>query len=124
LTSGIANPADSLEITLEDSEEISVLGLKGRLGIDSSPDLRDRLLAMFKGPSLKSVVVDLAELTYVDTSGIATLLEGLKIARNRQRTLSLKGLQGRLLHLFEVTGVLPFFGSDRGKSSSSEMKVS
>jgi anti-sigma B factor antagonist len=121
---GIANTADGLEIILEDVEERSVLRLKGRLGIDSSPDFRDRLLAILRTPSPSTIVVDLAELTYVDASGIATLLEALKIARHRQIRLCLQGLQGRPLHFFEVTGVLPLFETDRSGSHSSAVKVS
>jgi anti-anti-sigma factor len=124
LTSSTANAPHGLEIILEDGEESSVLHLKGRLGIDSSPALRDRLLAILRGPSPKTVVVDLADLTYADASGIATLLEALKVARHRQIRLCLQGLQGRLLHLFEVSGVLPLFETDRSRSASSELTVS
>ena len=56
-----------------------------------------------------AVIFDLTEVPYIDSSGIATLIEGLKIARNRQIAFCLQGLQGRLLHLFEVTGVLALF---------------
>jgi len=43
----MANPAD-LEIIVDDGGEHNVLRLKGRLGIDSSTALRDRLLAMLR----------------------------------------------------------------------------
>ena len=117
------NAADSLELTLDDNQERTVLRLKGHLGLDSSPALRDQLLTMLQGQTLKAVVVDLAELSYIDASGIATLLEALKVARHRKSTLCLTGLQGRLLHLFEVTGVLPLFETDQCRNASSELKV-
>lgn len=119
-----ANPADGLEISVEDGEESSVLRLKGRLGIDSSPDFRDRLLALLREQPSKGVIIDLEELSYIDASGIATLLEGLKVAHHRQSTFCLKGLRGRLLHLFEVTGVLPLFEKEGCKRASPESKVS
>jgi anti-sigma B factor antagonist len=115
--------ADGLEMTLDKNQERTILRLKGHLGLDSSPALRDQLLAILQGQTPKAVVVDLAELSYVDASGIATLLEALKISRNRQSTLCLTGLQGRLLHLFEVTGVLPLFDTDQCRNASSELKV-
>ena len=98
--------------------------LNGRLNIDSSPTLRDRLLEVLREPSAKTVIVDLARASYIDSSGIATLIEGLKVARNRQIELRLQGLQGRLLHLFETTGVLALFERDGGRGSSSPSKVS
>jgi anti-sigma B factor antagonist len=125
LKSSLANPAD-LEIIVDDgSESTNVLRLKGRLGIDSSPALRDRFLAMLRSQSPKALVVDLVEVSYIDTSGVATLLEALKWARNRQTTLCLKGLQGRPLHLFEVAGVLPLFETSGCRNTSAaELKVS
>jgi anti-sigma B factor antagonist len=124
LKSSMANPAD-LEIVVDDGGESNVLRLKGRLGIDSSPALRDRLLAMLRSQSPKALVVDLAEVSYIDASGVATLLEALKWARTRQTTLCLKGLQGRPLHLFEVAGVLPLFETYGCRNASAaELKVS
>jgi len=115
--------ADGLDMTLDENQERTILRLKGHLGLDSSPVLRDQLLGMLQGQPPKAVTVDLAELSYIDASGVATLLEALKVARHHKSTLCLKGLQGRLLHLFEVTGVLPLFESDQCRNASSELKV-
>ena len=92
--------------------------LNGRLNIDSSPLLRDRLLAILLEQSLKTVIIDLAKVSYIDSSGVATLIEGLKVARQRQVALRLVGLEGRLLHLFETTGVLGLFETGSPTSAS------
>lgn len=105
MTREIVTETDRLDINVEDGEEQILVRLHGRLGIDSSPDLRDRLLAILQGQPPKTVIVDLTEVSYIESSGIATLLEALKIARNRRATLCLKGLQGRIVRLFEVTGL-------------------
>ncbi len=109
LKRGKLNAADGLEITVNSDEEGTVFRLRGRVTIDSSPALRDRLLAMLRGQAPTAVTFDLSEVPYIDSSGIATLIEGLKIARNRHISFCLQGLQGRLLHLFEVTGVMTLF---------------
>src|SRR5882762_4080696 len=117
---GLVNTT-GLEITVDHSEAEILVRLQGHLGIDSSPDFRDRLLTMLRGQSAKTVIVDLTDVPYIDTSGIATLIEGLKAARNRGTRLCLQGLQGRLLHLFQVTGVLTLFetsGCIRDSSST------
>jgi anti-sigma B factor antagonist len=121
---GIVSAADSLEIAIHHGEEGSTVRLSGRLNIDSSPALRDRLLAMLQAQSPQAVTVDFSDVSYVDSSGIATLIEGLKMARQRQTTLCLHGLQGRLLHLFEVTGMSPLFEKNGCESASFESKVS
>jgi anti-sigma B factor antagonist len=111
LTRGLANASD-LQVAIEESNEAAVVRLRGRLTIDSSPSFRDQLLEVLRRVSIKSVVVDLTEVSYIDASGIATLVEALKITRNRPKNLCLNGLQGRVLHLFEVTGLLDLFGSN------------
>jgi anti-sigma B factor antagonist len=113
-----------LEITEDEGEEGTLVGLRGRLSIDSSPAFRDLLLAALRRQSPAAVIVDLTEVSYMDASGVATLVEGLKIARNRQTTLCLKGLQGRVRHLFEVTGLLTLFETSGRRSASSAAKVS
>lgn len=117
------NATEGLEIIEQHGDQDSVLRLHGRLNIDSSPDFRDRLLAALRAESPKAVIVDLKDVTYIDSSGIATLIEGLKVARKQQTTLRLQGLHDRLLHLFQVTGVLTLFESGLGTASSTS-KVS
>jgi anti-sigma B factor antagonist len=122
LTSSVVTATD-LEIIEDEGEEGTLVRLRGRLSIDSSPAFRDRLLAVLRRQSPADFIVDLTEVSYMDASGVATLVEGLKTARNRQATLCLKGLQGRVRHLFEVTGLLTLFDTSR-KSASSAAKVS
>ena len=106
---GIVPTTDGLEIAIHHGEEGSILRLRGRLNIDSSPALRDRLLAMLQPQSPQAVIVDFSDVSYIDSSGIATLIEGLKMARQRKTTLCVQGLQGRLLHFFQVTGISTLF---------------
>jgi len=115
--------SDTLGITVDHSEEGALVLLRGRLGIDSSPDLRERLLAMLQQQTLKAVTVDLTEVSYIDASGIGTLLEAFKVARNRQTRLCLKGLQSRVVRLFEATGLMALFEASGCKPHSPESKV-
>lgn len=85
------------------------MSLDGRLTIDSSPLLRDRLLALLHGETLEKLTLDLSDVPYMDVSGVATLLEALKIARARKTGLELTGLHDRPRYLLEVTGLLSLF---------------
>jgi len=110
----------SLGITVENSETHILVRVSGRINVDSSPDLRDQLLAIFsEEPLSRAVIVDLAGVSYIETSGIATLIEALKIARHHQIGFSLQGLGGSVLRLFEVIGVQTMFdiGGRREKVS-------
>jgi anti-sigma B factor antagonist len=115
---------DGLEITLQHGESGAIVRLSGRFNIDSSPAVRDRLLLLLRAQSPKPVIVDLAGVIYIDSSGIATLIEGLKLARMRQTTLCVHGLHGRLLHLFQVTGMSALFEESGCGSGSPVLQVS
>ena len=106
---GSVATTECLETKVERDQDGVFLHLHGRLGIDSSPDFRDHLLAILREKPQGIVTVDLTDVSYIDSSGIATLIEALRVAHNRGITLGLKGLQGRLVHLFEVTGVMALF---------------
>ena len=99
-----------LGIKVLHSDDEVLVRLNGRTTVDSSPDIRDRLLQVFaEEPSPRKVTVELSGVTYVEASGIATLIEALKIARHRGITFCLQGLNGAVLRLFDVTGVLVLF---------------
>jgi anti-sigma B factor antagonist len=109
-----------LEIRVLHNHDEVLVRLNGRTTVDSSPDLRDRLLQVLAGkPSPRIVKVDLTGVDQMEASGIATLIEALKIARHLQMTFCLQGLSGSVLRLFEVTGVLDLFNaSDCGQKVS------
>lgn len=115
--------SDALVITVDHSEEGALVRLQGRLGIDSSPDLRERLLATLRGQPSKVLIVDLTAVSYIDVSGVATLLEAFKIARNQHTTLRLKGLQGRMARLFEVTGLAALFETSGANNAASTLRM-
>ena len=109
-----------LGITVLQNDDEVLVRLNGRTTVDSSPDLRDRLLELLaQQPSPRVLTVDLTGVTYIEASGIATLVEALRIARHHQTTLCLQGLGGSVLRLFEVTGMLALFeASDCGQKVS------
>ena len=111
-------PTEGLEMTVTYGEGGTFVHLDGRLNMDSSPEFRSRLLAILVEQSPNNVTVDLANVSYIDSSGIATLIQGLKVAHQHRIGLHLTGLQSRLLHLFEATGVLRLFATDGIGTSS------
>ena len=115
----IASPG-SISITVDHRESDALVRLNGRIDVDSSPDLRDCLLAILSEDRLpRAITVDLGGVPYIETSGIATLIEALRIARHQHIEFCLQGLGGPALRLFEVTGVLALFeASDCGQKAS------
>ena len=108
-----------IEIAVDHSGEDAILRLKGRIDVDSSPDVRDRLRAILStAPLPHAVTVELSGVTSVEASGIATLIEALKVARRREIRFYLQG-QGPVLQLFESAGLLALFDKSSGGNGAS-----
>jgi anti-sigma B factor antagonist len=116
VTSAESTSKRDLSIGVSDSEAGTVVCLSGRVSVDSSPALREQLLELLKRPSPTALTIDMADLAYLDFSGIATLIEALRIARRRNTKLQLRGLHDGPRHLLEVAGLLPLFDTDDQKN--------
>jgi len=95
------------------SSDDAVASLCGRIDIDSSPAVRDALLALLNARHPGTVTIDLSAVTHIDSSGVATLIEALKVARAQKTEMRLQGLEDRLLRLFDITGILSLFNRER-----------
>ena len=122
----VAIPSSSdLTISVDQVGTGAVVRLTGRIDVDSSPDLRDRLRTLLsEEASPQTIIVDLAGVSYIETSGVATLIEALRIARHHHTSFRLQGLAGAALRLFEVTGVLALFEARNSGQSGSRQEVS
>ena len=108
-----------IEIVVDHSGADAVVRLKGVIDVDSSPDVRDRLLAvLLNDPLPQAVTVDLAGVTSIEASGIATLIEGLKVARQHEIRFHLQG-HGSVFQLFESAGLLALFDKSSGGNGAS-----
>lgn len=99
------------------STDGAVASLCGRIDIDSSPAVRDALLALLNARHPSAVTIDLSAVTHIDSSGVATLIEALKVARAQKTEMRLHGLEDRLLRFFDITGILSLFNRERPNMS-------
>jgi anti-sigma B factor antagonist len=79
-----------------------IVSIEGRVTVDNSPEMRDKLAVALK-PKPAEVTVDLSRVTYIDVSGLATLVEASRIAHLQGTRLVLTGLQGQTRYLFQVS---------------------
>ena len=103
---------DKPEIRISVGKDGTLVCLFGHVDMDSSPAVREQLLVVVRAAEPRIVSVDLSAVTHLDSSGIATLIDALRVARSSKTQLTLRGLQGRLLHLFELTGILSLFNGN------------
>ena len=81
----------------------------GEVDLHSSPALRDTILDLFQKRGQDQVIVNMANVPYVDSSGIASLVEGLQEARKRNARFVLVGLNEGPRHVLELTRLLTVF---------------
>jgi len=85
------------------------VSVAGRVTVDSSPRLRSVLQQLIRRGIGPVLVIDFSEVSYLDTSGIATLLEASKIACEYSAQLRLIGVGGQPRMLAEVTALQAIF---------------
>jgi len=92
-----------MEIATEKLDGKVVLSLKEeRLDAHNSGDLRERILKLLEGGEIQ-LIIDLAEVRFIDSSGLGALLSGYKNASLRSGSFVLTGLQPRVQSMFELT---------------------
>jgi anti-sigma B factor antagonist len=78
-----------------------LLHLTGEVDLSNSPEVRKCLLDILNAG--QSVIVDFSGLDYIDSSGIATLVEGLNIAKKSNLKLMIACANGAPKQVLELT---------------------
>jgi anti-sigma B factor antagonist len=84
----------------------TIVDVVGQIDLGNSPALRKTLLDSLQGAD--RVAVNMIAVKYIDSSGIASLLEVLRAARQSKKRFVLFGLTGavsQVLQLTRLTGV-------------------
>ena len=94
---------------MEKLDKDALIKLSGRLDMNTSPDLRKTALKLYTKGKCRNLTIDFANVSYIDTSGLATLLEVLVAAKERCAQLTLSGLNEKVRYLIDVNGLTGFF---------------
>jgi anti-sigma B factor antagonist len=91
----------TMKVRVRNLDKISVIDSTGDVDLYSSPRLREAMLAEIKadGPS---VLVNMSGVSYIDSSGIATLVEGLQLSRQTKTRFGLFGLRPNARSVLEL----------------------
>jgi anti-sigma B factor antagonist len=85
---------------LSEAQNQDVIRLAGSVDLEHSPEIRQRLLDAVAGRG--NIFVDLSEVTYIDSSGIACLVEALQAARNHSANLGLVAVSRQAMRVLEL----------------------
>ena len=102
-----------MEHAVRDEREALVVSFKGEVDLEHSPKAREVLLdCVGRG---RAVFVDLSEVSYIDSSGVASLVEAFQLAKQMKSTFALVAVNpaamrvlalARLDRVFEIHDTL------------------
>ena len=76
-----------MELNVKRDGVRSVVYVSGDIDLHSSPEFRQTVLELFKKRGQEQIIVNLAGVQYLDSSGVASLVEGLREARKKKWAL-------------------------------------
>jgi anti-sigma B factor antagonist len=91
-----------MKITTQTMEGVTVVRLGGRFDAHEVPDVR-KALGDVTEQGKNKIVVNLAEVNFVDSSGLASLVQGMKHCRSAGGDLYLCELRQPVRVIFELT---------------------
>jgi anti-sigma B factor antagonist len=89
-------------IDVGEKDGVRVVTVRGEIDLASSPLLRTALLRTIAGSS-GSVAVDLRDVKYMDSSGVATLVEGLRACSRKKIKLLLIAVSKPVRNVLQLT---------------------
>lgn len=100
-----------MQISVRRNHKTTIFDISGDIDFANSPEVRQSLLREIRESRVPRVVVNLSGVRYIDSSGVASLIEGLKASRDLGSRFILFGLStaarevlqlSRLLKVFEI----------------------
>jgi anti-sigma B factor antagonist len=103
------------ELTVETAtnDNTMTVSLVGELDIRSAPNLEQRL-ASAQASEVRTVVVDMSGLQFIDSTGLRVLLRAKQRADGDGRELRIDNAQSQVRRLFELAGILEVLSLERG----------
>lgn len=93
--------AEELQIETEPIDDGTVLRPIGEIDLSCAALLR-RKLSQVQDSKPARLIIDLSEVPYMDSSGVATLVEAMQVARRSGSKLVLCALQDKVRSIFEI----------------------
>ena len=99
----------ALQIVEKQIDGVTVLDVVGHITLgDESNQVRIKIKEML-GKGKSQIVLDLAEVSYIDSAGLGTLVSGYTSAQNQGATLKLANLTKRFNELLNITKLVTIF---------------
>jgi len=101
-------PGDDMTITERTVGNGIVLAPEGDIDLSRSPQLQARLAEALSNKPAR-IVVDLSKVPYMDSSGVATLVQGLQHCQRAGCELVIGALHPKVRSIFEIAKLTEIF---------------
>ena len=111
-----------MEIDIREKDSVKIVDLTGEVDLYNSPSLRTKFSSLLKKKE-KSILINLRQVSYIDSSGLATFVELLQKMSAYGGKLKLSGLGRSIRNVFEVSrldGVFSILDSEADALKSFE----
>lgn len=98
-----------VQISARRLDKTTILDISGDIDLAHSSELRRVVLIEFRENRTPKVILNLQGVNYIDSSGVASLLEGLKASRDVGSRLILFGLSTIAREVLELSRLLTVF---------------
>ena len=98
-----------MQISARHLDKITIFDISGDIDLSTSPDLRKPLLRELRELRTPRVVLNLKSVRYIDSSGVASLVEGLKAARDVGARFILFGLNTTVREVLQLSKLVRIF---------------
>jgi anti-sigma B factor antagonist len=98
-----------VQIAIRKLDQITIVDAVGDIDYSTSPELRKVLLREFCELKIPRVALNLTSVQYVDSSGVASLLEGLKASRDLKSRFILYGVNAKVTQVLQLSRLLTVF---------------
>src|ERR1700735_106583 len=107
-----------MDISTRQSGTATILDVGGDITLYNSPEVRKVLLNLLKEKKAPRVIVNMLNVKYIDSAGVASLVEGLKLSRDLKSTFALYGLSRTAQEVFELTRLVKDFALSTHKEEA------
>ena len=98
-----------MEISVRQQKETAIIDVTGDIDLYSSPQVRQTILDTLNQKLGSRVIINLTGVKYIDSSGVASLVEGLQLSRKSQVRFALCGLNKAPRQVLELTRLIKVF---------------
>ena len=111
----------SMKATTRQVDSITVIDLSGRITLGEGCTQLRQLIRDLLGKGTKNILVNLADVTYIDSSGIGELVSAFTAVSNQGGQLKLLNLTKKVHDLLQITKLYTVFDvhDDEAKAISS-----